>query len=352
MPQFLPEWAPAGETPTDLWMERSNLIGLIIGGVAYGILFTIFIQCILVLRSNNGGRRNQWLMVYSGAVFLLATFGIAANTKFVQMCYIDYRNYPGGPNMFTVDFYSTFVNMFGTAAYVVMNWLVDGLMLYRFAIIYDRKPLFILFPGLMYLGILGLSITLLCFMTMPAHGFWDPTTVRIGTAYWSVSVSMNVVITLAIVGRLLKMRRTIQKLLGPKHSSPYTSTLAMIVESAALYTSWALVFIITYARADIFQNIVLPSLGQVQGIAPLLIIFRVAQGKAWTSSTNATASMYGVSPNPKSVNSNPISDITVPNNNSRVTQSLPLTDVSPGSTMQFDIKVGKSTLNSANLEKV
>ncbi|KAJ2929642.1 hypothetical protein H1R20_g7450, partial [Candolleomyces eurysporus] len=302
MPELRPEYAPPGETATDLWMERSNLIGLIIGAVAYG------------------------------------------NTKFVQMGYIDYRNYPGGPNAFTFDFYPIFVNMFGTAAYVVMNWLADGLMLYRFAVIYDRKPLLMLVPGLLYLGILGLSITLLCFMTMPSHGFWDPMTVKIGTAYWSVSVSTNILITVSIAGRLLRMRTAIKKLLGPNHSSPYTSTMAMLIESAALYTTWALVFIITYARGDIFQNIVLPSLGQ--GIAPLLIIFRVAQGKAWTSSTGTTATMRNA--NSHSVRFNPGSGVTV--QNSHGTHSFPLTDVS-GSTVQFGVQVEKSTMHSADLER-
>ncbi|KAF9008607.1 hypothetical protein BDZ89DRAFT_1078865 [Hymenopellis radicata] len=41
-------------------------------------------------------------------------------------------------------------------------------------------------------------------------------------------------------------------------------------------------------RARKFQNLVLPPLGQVQGIAliaPVLILFRVAQGRAWSNKT-------------------------------------------------------------------
>lgn len=96
------------------------------------MLFTIFVQCVLVLRSDSSGRTNRkWLTAYSCAVYLLATCGLASNMKFVQMCYIDYRNYPGGPNAFTFDFYSHWVNMFGAVAYVVMTWLADGLMVHR-----------------------------------------------------------------------------------------------------------------------------------------------------------------------------------------------------------------------------
>jgi hypothetical protein len=35
-PELSPEYAPPGETPADLWVERSNLAGIVIAGVAYG----------------------------------------------------------------------------------------------------------------------------------------------------------------------------------------------------------------------------------------------------------------------------------------------------------------------------
>ena len=105
---------------------------------------------------------------------------------------------------------------------------------------------------------------MLTFTMKPEEGFFGPTTIKIGTAHWSLSIGMNILITSAIAGRLLRMRATIRKALGPNHSSPYTSVLSMIVESAALYTSWAIIFLVPFAREDTFQNIVLPSLGQVQ----------------------------------------------------------------------------------------
>ncbi|KAJ2929654.1 hypothetical protein H1R20_g7447, partial [Candolleomyces eurysporus] len=266
-PELLPEYAPPGETPADLWIERSNLAGIVIAGVAYGILFTIFVQCILSLRTSNPQKKRQarWLAAYSCVIFILATCGFAANVKFIQMTFIDYRNYPGGPNGFTFDFYTDPVNMFSLMCYVIMNWFADGLMLYRFTVFYNGKSwLILVFPCMLYLAIIGLSLAMAIYTMNPSIGFWAPITIDIGTAYWSLSIGMNVIVTVAIAGRLLKMRANIRKILGPKHSSPYTSVLAMIIESAALYTSWALVFMVAYAKGDTFQNIVLSSLGQVQ----------------------------------------------------------------------------------------
>ncbi|KAJ2924818.1 hypothetical protein H1R20_g12292, partial [Candolleomyces eurysporus] len=310
--------------------------------ITLGILFTIFVQCVLALLSSSAHKKNQarFFIGYSCIIFILATFGIAGNTKFVQMTYIDYRNYPGGPNAFTFDFYTEFSNVFSIGSYVVMNWFADGLMLYRFSVIYDRKPLLMIFPTLIYLAIVGLSLGMLTYTFKPEEGFFGPTTIKIGTAYWSLSIGMNIIITTAIAGRLLKMRAQVRKLLGPNHASPYTSVVSMLVESAAIYTSWAIMFLVPFAREDTFQNFVLPSLGQVQGIAPLLIIFRVAQGKAWTSSTaTATLSMKGSSSTHKPV--------VWTNNTSRGTESYPLSDVTQTGTA-VDVKVEKSMLYSTD----
>jgi hypothetical protein len=36
MPELRPEYAPPGETVHDLWIERSNLVGLVLGAASYG----------------------------------------------------------------------------------------------------------------------------------------------------------------------------------------------------------------------------------------------------------------------------------------------------------------------------
>ena len=57
------------------------------------------------------------LLLYTGVIFVLATLGFAGNAKFVELTYIDDRNYPGGPNAFTNDFYSFWVNTMGFSRY-------------------------------------------------------------------------------------------------------------------------------------------------------------------------------------------------------------------------------------------
>ncbi|SJL05014.1 uncharacterized protein ARMOST_08385 [Armillaria ostoyae] len=92
--------------------------------------------------------------------------------------------------------------------------------------------------------------------------------------------------TLAIVMRLLLFRYRISKAMGPSYGRQYTSIASMIVESSLLYTSFQLLFIVPFGLNSAVQTIFIQPLSQVQVIAPLLIIFRVSSGQAWTSDTS------------------------------------------------------------------
>ena len=90
--------------------------------------------------SNRNRKSPSWyLLAYITANFVLGTFGIAAEARFNELTFVDARNFPGGPNAFVEAQYGDFVNIFGTAAYVVLNWLADGLVV-RFRIILISNP--------------------------------------------------------------------------------------------------------------------------------------------------------------------------------------------------------------------
>jgi len=79
----------------------------------------------------------------------------------------------------------------------------------------------------------------------------------------SISMGLNIILTCLIVGRLLYMRYR-EKILDPRNSANYMSVASILTESAALYSIWALVFLIAYARGSGVQDILFPPLGQVQ----------------------------------------------------------------------------------------
>jgi len=286
-------YAPPGETPSELWLEKSNLDGVVLAGFGYGIFFTLFVQCFRALLCNMSLKgKAKWIIIgYITILFALGTIGFGGNAKFNEMTYIEDRNYPGGPNAFTAEQYSDTVNIMSFASYVVMSWFADGLVLYRYLLIWNFNYWMLILPAVIFMGSISMSISLLVAMTRPDATFWTAASVNFGLAYWSLSVSLNIILTVLIVVRLLSARNAVRKALGRQHSEMYTSLAALLVESASLYSVTGLVFIITYARGSYVQNLVLPPLGQVQGIAPLLIILRFAEGKAWSRETIELATL-------------------------------------------------------------
>lgn len=126
-------FAPPGETAYDLWVERSNLNGMLLSAVAYGsrshstdidtlltrllgILFTVTLQTLLMFLQLPRSKIPRGLVTYISLMFILASIGVGTNAKFNQMTYIDDRNIPGGPNAFTVEFYATTVPLMSFAS--------------------------------------------------------------------------------------------------------------------------------------------------------------------------------------------------------------------------------------------
>lgn len=111
--------------------------------------------------------------------------------------------------------------------------------------------------------------------------------------YFAISLSLNVLVTIAIVSRLMMYRRRISSVLGSSHGSQYTSVAAMVVESASVYSAFSIVFLVFLALNSPLSSIFLQSLCQVQISATLLIIFRVASGKGWNSHSRTTFTDIG-----------------------------------------------------------
>jgi hypothetical protein len=115
--------------------------------------------------------------------------------------------------------------------------------------------------------------------------YFSSTNVNYTVPYLSLSLALNIIITLVIVLRLLTYRHRISKVLGSSYGTQYTSIAAMIVESAALYSAFSVVFLTLFLLNNPISATFLQSFTQVQIIAMLLIVFRVAQGKGWSQDT-------------------------------------------------------------------
>ena len=67
-----------------------------------------------------------------------------------------------------------------------------------------------------------------------------------GTSYYAISLGMNIILTALILARLLMHRRTLVAHLPSEHANHYVSLATLIVESAALYSAFAITFLVSY----------------------------------------------------------------------------------------------------------
>jgi hypothetical protein len=62
----------------------------------------------------------------------------------------------------------------------------------------------------------------------------------------ALSLGLNIVLTIAIVVRLLIFRYRIISLMGPRYGTEHTSAAAMVIESAALYSAVSVSFLVLF----------------------------------------------------------------------------------------------------------
>ncbi|KAM5531778.1 hypothetical protein V8D89_014548 [Ganoderma adspersum] len=275
-------YAP-NETASDLWLEKSNLVGAVLGGVAYGVHVAVFAESTYAIcRSiplRKVGGRSLLPLAFIFVLFAMGTIDVACNTRMTQLMFIDNRAYPGGPNAWFSAFYSIGVNTAGNTSYVVANALADGVLLWRTYTIWNSFWV-ILFLSIVYLTSTAISILSVFQASRPTASLWTDTTVQFTVPYFSISIGLNILLTLLLVSRLLYMGYHARRTIGKDHSQTYISIATMLVESAAPYAITGLMFIIMYAHSSNVQNLILPVLGQIMCISPEVIILRVAVRRA------------------------------------------------------------------------
>ncbi len=125
----------------------------------------------------------------------------------------------------------------------------------------------IAFPCLLYVASIGLSlhcrvmrapftntsqalgILELYLSGKPNADFFVGKAMQLGTAYWASTISLNVIATLIICGRLTYLGRAIEaarNVKGGKAAVRYTGTVSMVVESALPYSMAGLAFLVSF----------------------------------------------------------------------------------------------------------
>ncbi|TCD68585.1 hypothetical protein EIP91_010374 [Steccherinum ochraceum] len=276
----------ASQLSDSRWLDRATIIGFDLAYLAYGVHATLFFTCLTYLwpqRRANPRQTYGWI-TYISILFTLGSIANGVDMHMGQVIFVDNWNYPGGPGAFSRTVFTVPVNILCTGACAVGGWFMDALLIFRFHIIVGPPKWLLAVPVAMLIVSIVMSCLLLAQLTHSASTIWDKINLDVELAYWSTTIATNLLLTFLIVIHLMRVRHKVLKASGTTSHLPYLSVSAMLVEAAVLYAAFGLAFIIPYALGSSVNTLFFSLIGQVQYITPLLIILRVAQGRAYSES--------------------------------------------------------------------
>lgn len=109
--------------------EVAWLQGALVSSLLCGVQITLSAMSFLaVLKQRLRRRLRIALLVYIFVLCVIMTIGQQLNSQFVQMGFIEQRNYPGGPNKFLSSRFATPVYLVSTSLFVFGNWMMESLL--------------------------------------------------------------------------------------------------------------------------------------------------------------------------------------------------------------------------------
>lgn len=283
-------------------LERTFVAGDFLNGVGYGTQLVLYATCARYLWETRKRRsQSRFILAYITLLLAVETVYQSAQAHTVQMVYVDNRNYPGGPWRYFMARQDLPVKVIFLASYFTVTLLSDLLVFWRCWVIWTAmsKPLTVflalLFPAFLLVASLVLGILWTLQSSQPGLSLYSTLPLAYGTSYYAISLGVNIILTVLITGRLIQYRRAVNSVLPTEHSRAYTSLMAIVVESASLYSVFATLFLITYAMDHPMNQIFLSVANSAQQIANYLIIYRVAQGCEWRPETLAGVTDGGLS---------------------------------------------------------
>jgi len=280
-------YGPINETPEEILLQKCIFAGGFLACSGFALQLVLYVYCVRILWCRKP--RNwfsSFLLAFITALFSLNVIYTITITYSFQLTYIDYQNFPGGTLAFMRYEVVLPSNILQFVVALVISVLTDGLLLYRCIVIYSvfsqwyQVAPILSVPAVAYLGSIA-TVILYAWVTISPTGLYSPAADHMGLVYFSVSLSLNILLTLMIATRLFLHRRKTRAVLGDKATAHYASVMSIFIESGALYGVLSLVLLIAYALQSPVEDVFIALVPSVQAISSYLIIYRVGEKTSW-----------------------------------------------------------------------
>ncbi|OSX62053.1 hypothetical protein POSPLADRAFT_1046515 [Postia placenta MAD-698-R-SB12] len=249
---------------SSLTVPRLSFAALYVAAITYGINILLAAICTYFLLGpgRREGKYHYVLITYTFAMSIATTIYFISGSQWSEQEFVQ----DAGDSAAVALLMSSPLAEAKNVAIVVNIWLADSLIIWRAYTVWEGS-----------LSVLSVLVTV--YLADVGTKYGGDAVVHFGTAFWSLSVALNVLATLLIAGRLLYRRRN---LFGgfSASSSRYTFAVSVVTESAALYTICGLIYIPLYAVNSVLQYPFSALFCAASFTAPHLIILRMALGVA------------------------------------------------------------------------
>ncbi|KAG2340351.1 hypothetical protein BDR05DRAFT_966865 [Suillus weaverae] len=273
-----------------LTIPKAELIGVFLESLAYGAYLMVFNQCMFVLRKRRS-RPSDYLVGTAVSLFILITAHLAIDILRNMQAFTADEAEPNYPTTYYGTF-DTWQNILKSTLYVAVTLVSDAFILYRSFILWGRNYLITAFPFLLFIADIAIGVFWVYTLSLVVPGenvFADDLSVRV-TTFYSITLTMNVICTLLIALKILKIQKAIAPFTNGNENQ-ISRLVPIIVESGSAYSALLVVMIGTYTSKSPAMFIILNSMSPIIGIVFSSVIVRVGLGLSHGDSHRANGTM-------------------------------------------------------------
>ncbi|KAI0648776.1 hypothetical protein C8Q79DRAFT_904402 [Trametes meyenii] len=268
--------------PPSLTSARMSYAAAMVGCVTYGIYVVLAVICIhFLLQRRRKTTSQRIVLVYTFVMLIVSTAYFVCASVWSEVEFVERTSDIG---VFDTHLDSTLAILKDTF-YVINIWLADSLLVYRLTIIWGGSTLLIIIPLCLWAGAVATGTALLVNTAKPLADLDQDNIIHLQTAFYCLTISLNILCTLLIAGRLWYQQRLVKDVTSTPWS--YSAIIAVVIESAALYSLCGIVYVPLVIRKLPLQFPITALIGSLTSIAPNLIILRIALGSAVASDSES-----------------------------------------------------------------
>uniref|UniRef100_A0A0W0FDR2 Uncharacterized protein n=1 Tax=Moniliophthora roreri TaxID=221103 RepID=A0A0W0FDR2_MONRR len=294
-------------------LEQSVYIANTFSSILFGLeLYLGFssIHLLLINHTRRTRRQKIFHICFVIAILLTQALVLASYTAVGYYIWLKHRDFPGGPMAYFTGSATTWYNFTGICAVELTNLLGNSLLVGLILPGSRQKLIGLDIPVLHHLGqqypyyYSSRSYVPGCnWLVHPSSQSNLMATVNLvasagGSSYsyrsnnlnvlWIIITTIpNVLLTALISFRILSARRELVKLdLNVAPPKAYMGVVAILAEASLPFPVLGIIGAVVVAKGAEVYTIFMVLWGFYAGIAPLLIIYRVAKGTAWSNQNN------------------------------------------------------------------